>query len=550
MPEIVWYRSLYWRIALGFVALLAVLLAVQGVVFLWLTGRASELLPGRSPEEYAQTIASDLARNLAEDAALEIDTYINAVYQTSYRGFVIAMRDGRTVISRRVAPPLELVRSTRGRMFGPSRGGGGGRGGPGTPGGPGGSEAGGSGSGATPPGSSTGAGGAGAGGAAALPPPPGARGDGDGRSGGRGFDRGRDGFGPGRGRGGGGPVLAVYAPVIVNGDTVGIVGVLSQPRPLSAVVQDLGPTLGIVAIGLLAGGTAIAALMIFRPTHRRLRSLQDAARAIGAGEEGVRATAAGGDEVAILAQAFNEMAGGLEQRSQALAASDESRRQLLADVSHELMTPLAAIRGYVETMAMPDLPLDAPTRQRYLQIVSDETERMEHIIGDLLDLARLEGGGGSWKREPVEVAALLERLEHRHDPAIARKQITLERRVSPDVGTITGDANRLEQALQNLAANAVRHTPEGGHITLEAESVPQGVRITVEDSGPGIPEEHLSRVFDRFYKVDVSRTGTAMPSGSGLGLSIVQAIVRRHGGQIEAANLPDGGARFTITLPK
>jgi signal transduction histidine kinase len=222
---------------------------------------------------------------------------------------------------------------------------------------------------------------------------------------------------------------------------------------------------------------------------------------------------------------------------------------LLADVSHELMTPLAAIRGYVETMGMSDLKLDEPTRQRYLQIVSDETERMEHIIGDLLDLARVEGGGGEWKREPVSVTSLFERVLHRHDPALRRKGITLEQSIAPDVSTVTGDSNRLEQAIQNLAANAVRHTPEGGTIRLTAQRLDDGVEIAVEDSGPGIPEDHLPRIFDRFYKVDFSRTGTALPSGSGLGLSIVQAIIRRHGGTIGASNGDSGGARFRILLP-
>jgi histidine kinase len=545
MPEIVWYRSFYWRIALGFVALLAVLLSVQGVVFLWLTGRAAEILPGRrSPEEYAQTIASDLARHLTENAELDIDAHLHEVYQSSYRAFVVATRDGRVISSRRVPPPPELGRNTRGRLFGPGRGGGRGGSPSGDPPPPGGRSG--------EPGASTtpSAGAASPPGAAPVipsaSPQPGARAEGDGRGRG-GFDRGRDGFG--RGRGGGPPVPAIYAPVVVNNETLAMVGVLREPRPLSSVVRDLGPTLGIVAVALLLAGTSVAALMIFRPTHRRLRSLQEAARAIGAGQEGVRATASGGDEVAILAEAFNEMAGGLEQRAQALSAADESRRQLLADVSHELMTPLAAIRGYVETMAMPELPLDTGTRQRYLQIVSDETERMEHIIGDLLDLARLEGGAGTWKREPVEVAALFERIQHRHDPALARKQVALERAIAPDVDVVTGDANRLEQALQNLAANAVRHTPDGGRVRLEAARVAEGVCITVQDSGPGIPEEHLARVFDRFYKVDTSRTGTAQPSGSGLGLSIVQAIVRRHGGRIEASNVPGGGARFRIVLP-
>ena len=182
--------------------------------------------------------------------------------------------------------------------------------------------------------------------------------------------------------------------------------------------------------------------------------------------------------------------------------------------------------------------------------MTDETERMEHIIGDLLDLARLEGGGGSWKQEAVSVPALFERVQHRHDPALQNKNITLERRVVPGADRVSGDMNRLEQAIQNLATNAVRHTPDGGRISLAAEPTPGGVRISVEDSGPGIPTEHLPRIFDRFYKVDVSRTGTALPSGSGLGLSIVQAIVRRHGGSIQAGNGVAGGARFDILLPQ
>ena len=114
---------------------------------------------------------------------------------------------------------------------------------------------------------------------------------------------------------------------------------------------------------------------------------------------------------------------------------------------------------------------------------------------------------------------------------------------------IWGDADRLEQALQNVAANAIRHTPDGGHVALLAEPAGDRVRITVADSGPGIPPEHLPHIFDRFYKADASRAGTRVPSGSGLGLSIVRAIVVRHGGEIRASNGPGGGAVFTLILP-
>ncbi len=354
----------------------------------------------------------------------------------------------------------------------------------------------------------------------------------------------------GRGGPGGGPPLEFASVMLADRGIIGMVAVPLEPPPLSLTLRNFGPTFAAIAIALLVAGTAVAALVIFGPSQKRLRSLQQTARALGAGQLDVRATETGGDEVASLARAFNEMANGLEERSRALATAHETRKQLLADVSHELMTPLAAIRGYVETMTMANLSIDEATRQRYLKIVGDESERLEHIIGDLLDLARLEGGGGIWKRETVSVPALFERVLHRHEPALRAKHIELERTVASGAESVTGDTNRLEQVLQNLAANAVRHTPQGGRIALSADCDTDGsVRLVVEDSGSGIPPEQLSRVFDRFYKVDVSRTGTEIPSGSGLGLSIVQAIVARHGGTISAANAAGGGARFEIRLP-
>jgi two-component system, OmpR family, sensor kinase len=337
--------------------------------------------------------------------------------------------------------------------------------------------------------------------------------------------------------------------VTVSGATAGIVAVPVEPPPLSMTLRDLGPTLAIVALVLLSAGTAVAALVIFRPARRRLSELQDAARAIGTGEVGVRAPEGGGDEVALLARSFNEMAGRLEERTAALERSDRTRRQLLADVSHELSTPLAAIRGYVETLSMSDVPLSDEARQRYLGIVQDEAVRLEHIIGDLLDLGRLEGGGGTWRQEAVSIDQLLERVRHRHERVLSDKGVTLRIDRDPALQAVVGDANRLEQALQNLVANAIRHTPAGGNVVVRASSDAAGTVLLVEDNGPGIAPEHLPRVFDRFYKVDESRSSAGASSGSGLGLSIVRAIVTRHGGTITAENAPQGGAIFRIVLP-
>jgi two-component system, OmpR family, sensor kinase len=147
------------------------------------------------------------------------------------------------------------------------------------------------------------------------------------------------------------------------------------------------------------------------------------------------------------------------------------------------------------------------------------------------------------------VADLFVRVADRHLPAMRDRGVVLERDMAQGTPPIRGDAARLEQALQNLAANAIRHTPPGGRVVLHASPADNGVRIVVRDTGPGIPPEHLARVFDRFYKVDASRAGTAVPSGSGLGLSIVRAIVERHGGTVTASNAPEGGAEFELVLP-
>jgi histidine kinase len=144
---------------------------------------------------------------------------------------------------------------------------------------------------------------------------------------------------------------------------------------------------------------------------------------------------------------------------------------------------------------------------------------------------------------------LFRRVADRHERDMLENQVTLETSVAEGLEEIWGDSARLEQALQNLMANALRHTPEGGQITLLAEPAGEGVRLIVRDTGPGVPDEHMPRIFDRFYKADASRTDPYSKTGSGLGLSIVKAIVERHGGTVSAANLAGGGAEFTITLP-
>jgi two-component system sensor histidine kinase BaeS len=197
---------------------------------------------------------------------------------------------------------------------------------------------------------------------------------------------------------------------------------------------------------------------------------------------------------------------------------------------------------------MLELPLDPATRERYLRIVDEETRKLERLVGDLLDVSRLEGGGITLDLRVVSLARVFQRVMDRHERAAADKGIRLEVQIEPAAAEVRADPDRLEQAVQNLAANAVRHTPPGGHVTVSARRDGERARIRVEDTGPGIAAEHLARVFDRFYKADSARAAGEAEAGSGLGLSIVKAIVERHGGTVTASNGANGGAVFEIEL--
>ena len=489
-----WHQSLYWRIALGLFAFVALMLVAEGALFLWISDRLAGAMPARSPRQLAGLVARDVGAALTRDPTLNLDTYVADQYEDVAQTFFVALRDGR-VASNHDDIPAEIMAELRAEMALIAERGGRRRG-----------------------------------------LRPGGRLEGE-RFGGDALPRRMRPGGPGP------RPLGEMAPVFVNDAQVGRVIIWAEDRPFWRIVRQLGPAMAVIAATVLAVGTALIALVVFGPVRRRLRGVQGATERLGAGDLSARAPEHGGDEVAALARSFNQMADELAARARALEASDRTRRQLMADVSHELMTPLTAMRGYVETLTMPELQLDPQTRQRYMGIITDETHRLEQIIGDLLDLARLEGGM-MLRRERADVEQLFNRVAARHERETTNRRITLTRHVDAAAKSIVGDADRLEQALQNLAANALRHTPDMGQIRLTAERQGREVVLTVHDNGPGIPPEHLPLIFDRFYKADLSRKAAG---GSGLGLSIVKAIVELHGGTISVRN--DNGAVFEVRLP-
>jgi two-component system OmpR family sensor kinase len=340
-----------------------------------------------------------------------------------------------------------------------------------------------------------------------------------------------------------GPVVS--APVQQDGRLVGLV--VLPPPPPRGVLANVGELLTLPGTLVLVAVTAMAALVIFAPARNRLRALEDAAVQFGAGRLGTRAPLQGRDEIARVAAAFNQMAADLEERTEALQVSDRLRRQMLADVSHELRTPLTTMRGYLDTLDMPEIVLDDGKRRRYVDTARRETIRLERIVSDLLELARFENDAATIEPRVVAVERVLDGVVRRFERDAAAANVTIRTRIDPSIDQIVVDPGRLDQALCNLVANALRHTPSGGTIDLEATSNADGCGdLRVIDSGSGIAPEHVANIFERFYKVDSSRTsGTA---GSGLGLSIAKAIVERHGGTIAVESRP-GRTAFVITLP-
>ncbi|HJZ75704.1 MAG TPA: HAMP domain-containing sensor histidine kinase [Vicinamibacterales bacterium] len=340
---------------------------------------------------------------------------------------------------------------------------------------------------------------------------------------------------------------SVTAPIQVDGELRGMVILPPMAPPGSPFVRDLTRILSLPGTIVLVIGTTIAAALIFAPARRKLQSLERATERLGSGDLSARAPEVGGDEIARVAHAFNRMAAELTIRSEALRTSDRLRRQMLADVSHELKTPLTAMRGYLETLRMAGVELDIAARDRYLATIERETLRLDRIVQDLLDLARLENDFGALEVRLFSLRRLFEHVVQRHEREAQVRHVDVGLAVPDDADQIVADPERLEQVIENLTANALRHTPSGGSIQLSARVRDAAAVIQVEDSGEGIAPEHLPFVFERFYKVDAARASTS--ARSGLGLSIAKAIVDRHRGTIEVASAP-GRTVFTVSLPQ
>ncbi len=331
------------------------------------------------------------------------------------------------------------------------------------------------------------------------------------------------------------------APITIDGQQVGFLVI----PPFGSLEKMGGPSSSVITsalrsflfTGLAVTGLAlILGLFLSRGMGGPVANLTAATRSVAAGDLDVRVPDHYPGELGELAVAFNRMA-------QELARSDELRRNLTADVAHELRTPLSVIRGKLEGV------LDGvyPNTSEHLELVLEEVELLTHLVEDLRLLALTEAGQLALEKQPMDVGDLLRDAQVNFGPQASDRDVTLALDLPVELPKVLADRRRISQVLGNLLTNALRHTPEGGCVTLSAEPGEGVVTVTVADTGAGIPSEYLPYVFERFWRGDKARTRSS--GRTGLGLAIAKHLVEAHGGEIGVESTPGQGSKFRFTLP-
>jgi len=333
----------------------------------------------------------------------------------------------------------------------------------------------------------------------------------------------------------GSPVAYLYV-TIGTSDQADLSSV-KQSYILSALLRSL----------LLSGGVVLVVglLLIFVLT-RNIRKLSDGVQQLREGDLTTRVHINTGDEIGQLGTAFNEMAEQIETSVETLSRNDNLRRELVANISHDLRTPLASIEGYTETILLKEHLLSIEERKMYLQTILKNTKSLGRLVTDLFELSKLEARQTDVHIEPFSITELIQDNLLKFEPQAVQKQIHLTADLPRNMPLVHADVALIERVLQNFISNAIQYTPSDGRINVSVfQSNAAHVHIRVADTGRGIASDDLPYVFDRFY-----RTGSVREkSRLGLGLAIAQKIVELHGSYIAVDSTPDVGTTFSFDLP-
>ncbi len=316
---------------------------------------------------------------------------------------------------------------------------------------------------------------------------------------------------------------------------------LAEPKPTISLQATLAVFSSALAPPLVQAGVVgiviaiVLAALISRNIAQPLQRLAKAAIAVARGNYAVNVPASGPAEVRSVAESFNRM-------TAEVLAANSAQRDFLGNVSHDLKTPLTSIQGYAQAI----IDGAADDTKAAAQTIYDEASRLNRMVVELTDLERLQTGKLSMRREPIDMRKLCQDVAQSLAVVAEQKDLSLEAKITP-APIVIGDGDRLAQALMNLISNALKFTPAGGAVRVDVEQAPDGVTVSIQDSGIGIPADELPRIFERFYQVDKAR---GPQRGTGLGLAIAKEIVESHGGRITAQSRGRGeGAVFRVWLP-
>jgi len=341
------------------------------------------------------------------------------------------------------------------------------------------------------------------------------------------------------------------APIEVAGHRAGYLYVILASEQYDSVAQLLTGSYVLRINALLSLGAVVfalcAALLLFAVLTRRLRRLTGAVETFRhAGFTGVLPQGdSRGDEIDRLTHSINAMAERIAGQVQHLQEVDNQRRELVANVSHDLRTPLASLQGYLETLRLKGGELPEEERRHYLEVAHRHCRHLARLVGELFDLARLDANEVQPVLEPFSLPELVQDVVHKFELRARQRQVTLQAHYDEDLPFVLGDLALIERVLDNLLENALRHTPAGGTVTVAVQPLGEALAVRIIDTGAGIAAEDLPHVFERFYQSDKMRTR----GGAGLGLAIARRIVELHGRTIRAASSPGHGTTFAFDLP-
>jgi two-component system OmpR family sensor kinase len=341
------------------------------------------------------------------------------------------------------------------------------------------------------------------------------------------------------------------APIEIDGHRAGYLYVILASEQYDSVAQMLAGSYVVKVNTLLAvvavAFTLLAGLLLFAVLTRRLRRLTRAVENFrAAGFSGTLPPGSrSGDEIEQLAFSVHAMAERIAGQVRHLQAVDSQRRELVANVSHDLRTPLASLQGYLETLRLKAKELDEAERLRYLEVAHRHCRHLGRLVEELFDLARLDANEVQPVTEPFSLPELVQDVLHKFELRARQHEVSLQARYTEDLPFVVGDIALIERVLDNLLENALRHTPAGGTVTVAVDAAPDGLVVRIVDTGSGINAEDLPHVFERFYQSDRMRTR----GGAGLGLAIAKRIVELHGRHIHAASVPGRGTTFAFDLP-